>query len=96
MPYVGSYIWKIRQKVGYDPLLLPTADTLAVDGKGRLLLIHNKDFDDWFFPGGYAEIGQTFNECAARELLEEGGLVTEPEDLMPFAFVSARKVEYAK
>ena len=55
MPYVGSYIWKIRQKIGHDPLIMPSADAIAVREDGKLMLVFNKDFNGWFFPGGYDE-----------------------------------------
>lgn len=95
MPYVGSYIWKIRQKIGNDLLLVPSADALAVNEAGEVLLIFNKDFNNWFLPGGYAEEGQSSAECAARELFEEGGLKADPKDLVPFGFMSGHTVTYA-
>ena len=95
MPYKGSYIWKIRQKIDHDLLVIPSADAVAVRGDGALLMVYNRDANDWFFPGGYAEDGQTSDECAARELREEGGIDTKPNDLIPFAFCSGHKVIYA-
>lgn len=94
MPYAGSYIWKVRQKIGHDPLLMPSADAIAVRDDGKLLMIFNNDWQNWFFPGGYAELGQSSSECAARELLEEGGLDAEPSDLIPIAFASGHSAEY--
>lgn len=94
MPYAGSYIWKIRQKIGSDPLLMPSADAIAVREDGKLLLIFNNDWKDWFFPGGYAELGQSSSECAARELLEEGGVAANPSDLIPIAFASGHSAKY--
>lgn len=94
MPYKGSYIWKIRQKIGHDLLLMPSADALAVNQAGEILLVFNKDFNNWFIPGGYAEEGQSSAECAARELLEEGGLRADPVNLVPFAFMSGHTVSY--
>ena len=94
MPYAGSYIWKIRQKIEHDPLIMPSADAVAVRDDGRLLVIFNKDHQNWFFPGGYVEEGQTSNECAARELLEEASIEADPSALIPFAFSSGHKVHY--
>lgn len=95
MPYVDSYIWKIRQKIGHDVLIMPSADVVAVDEDDKVLLVYNRDFDNWLFPGGYVELGQNSQECAARELLEEGGLVADPDKLVPFAFVSGHSAEYS-
>lgn len=94
MPYKDSYIWKIRQKIGHHLLIIPSADALAVRNDGTLLMVYNRDANDWFFPGGYVEEGQTSDECAARELLEEGGIDSRPEDMIPFAFCSGQKVLY--
>lgn len=94
MPYQGSYVWKIRQKIGHDPLLIPSVDVATVREDGRLLLIYNIDWKNWFFPGGYVEEGQTFEQAAARELLEEGGVRVSPSDLVPFAHASGFKMKY--
>lgn len=94
MPYKDSYIWKIRQKIDHDVLLAPSADAIAVRDDGKLLLIFNKDWQNWFFPGGYAEIGQTSQECAARELLEEGGIQADPSSMIPIGFVSGHTAKY--
>lgn len=95
MPYTGSYIWSIRQKIGHDLLIMPSADAIAVNDAGEVLVVFNKDFNNWFFPGGYAEPGQSSAECAARELLEEGGLRADSKNLVPFAFMSGHTVNYA-
>lgn len=95
MPYVDSYVWKIRQKIGHDLLLVPSADAVAVNAEGKLLLVFNKDWQGWYFPGGYAEENQSSQECSARELLEEGGLRADPESLTPFAFASGHTARYA-
>jgi 8-oxo-dGTP pyrophosphatase MutT (NUDIX family) len=41
---------------------------------GRVLLIHRPSRDDWSFPKGKHEAGETDEQCALRELEEEVGL----------------------
>ena len=89
MPYVGSYVWKLRQKVGHDLLVLPAVDITAIRDDGKILMVFNKDFDAWAFPGGLCEDGDaSWTSCALTELLEEGGVTAEKSDLVPFAAVS--------
>jgi 8-oxo-dGTP pyrophosphatase MutT (NUDIX family) len=44
---------------------------------GDVLLVHRPKYDDWTFPKGKAENGETDEACALREVLEETGLVCE-------------------
>lgn len=45
------------------------------DGEGRVLLVHHTYVRlNWELPGGWAEPGETPDETARRELLEETGL----------------------
>ena len=41
---------------------------------GRLLLVHRPKYDDWTFPKGKAEPGESDEDCAVREVEEEAGL----------------------
>ena len=47
----------------------------AFDEAGRIVLIQRSDNHKWALPGGFAEIGSSPSENAARELHEETGLV---------------------
>jgi 8-oxo-dGTP diphosphatase len=40
----------------------------------RILLAHRRDIDWWNLPGGGMELGETVEEAACREVLEETGL----------------------
>jgi len=46
------------------------------DAKGKMLvaLIHRPHREDWSFPKGKLDPGETFEECALREVVEETGL----------------------
>jgi 8-oxo-dGTP pyrophosphatase MutT (NUDIX family) len=41
---------------------------------GRLLLVHRPRYDDWTFPKGKCDAGETDEACALREVEEETGL----------------------
>ncbi len=88
MGFVDSYLWRLRQKVGSDLVLMPGAMVVLRDGEGRVLLTRRADDDTWCLPGGGAEEGAGFAETAATELREETGAVVSVEALRPFACLS--------
>ena len=44
----------------------------------KVLVIHRPHYDDWSFPKGKRDEGETDLECALRELEEETGVRAEP------------------
>jgi 8-oxo-dGTP diphosphatase len=53
----------------------------VIDRHGRLLVTRRADNDHWEPPGGVLELDETIEQGVAREVLEETGLVVEPEVL---------------
>ena len=49
-------------------------------GEREVLLVHRPKYDDWAFPKGKADSGETDGECALREVEEETGLRCELQD----------------
>ena len=47
------------------------------DGTAEILLVHRPAYDDWSFPKGKLEPGETEEEAAVREVEEETGLRCE-------------------
>jgi 8-oxo-dGTP diphosphatase len=45
--------------------------------EGRVLLVHRDRYDDWSFPKGKLEPGETWEDAALREVREETRLVCE-------------------
>ena len=52
----------------------------AVFREGRILLV--KEPDGWSLPGGWADVGESPSEAAARETLEESGYKVRPVRLL--------------
>ena len=93
MGYVGSYIWKIRQKVGHDEIVSASTDTVPIRD-GKVCMVFNKDYQAWCFPGGHVELGRTWEEAARAELFEEAGLTAKDEDMKAFAAISGYRLVY--
>lgn len=69
-----SYIAELRAKVGTRPLILPGAAVIVLDAEGRILLLQRADTGGWGLPGGFMDPGETLEETARREVMEEVGL----------------------
>jgi 8-oxo-dGTP diphosphatase len=59
-----------------------TADVEAAGGIilrcGAILLVHRPAYDDWSLPKGKLHPGESWEQCARREVEEETGLDCEP------------------
>lgn len=49
----------------------------------EVLLVHRPRYEDWTFPKGKCDPGETDEACAVREVHEETGLVCSLEDELP-------------
>jgi len=71
---MSPYIAHLRSLVGTVPLHLPTVATYCRDGRGRVLLVRQRESGRWSLPGGAIEPGERPDEAAGREVKEETGL----------------------
>ena len=72
-----GYILELRELVGKRPLFSPGAAVVAFDDQNRVLMQLRSDTQTWGFPGGSSELGDSLEDTARRELLEETGLVAD-------------------
>jgi ADP-ribose pyrophosphatase YjhB (NUDIX family) len=54
----------------------------AVFREGRILLVKEPGEEGWSLPGGWADVGESPSEAAARETLEESGYRVRPARLL--------------
>ena len=80
-----------RPRVGLGIMLLNELDEVLVSQR-----IHEGHpfHMRWQFPGGYLEFGETFEECASREVEEECDLKVEPSRMRYVATMNVRGVEF--
>ena len=55
----GGVVWRVSSRA---------------DGAVEVLLVHRPRYDDWSLPKGKCDPGESFEDCARREVEEETGL----------------------
>ncbi len=88
MAYRDSYLWRLRQAVGNELVLMPGAMVALQREDGRVLLTKRADDGTWCLPAGAAEPGGSFARTAIDELAEEAGVRVSEQDLIPFGCLS--------
>ena len=69
-----GYILELRKKLGSRPLIMAGAGVIIINDKNEILLGKRTDNGYWDYPAGSMELGESFEECARREVSEETGL----------------------
>ena len=69
-----GYILELRKAVGSRPLIMAGAGVILINERNEILLQRRSDNGYWDYPAGSMELGESFEECARREVLEESGL----------------------
>lgn len=83
-----SYIKDIRKYVGHNPIITAGVEMLVFNNEGKVLMQLRMDFNQWGFPGGSMELGESFEDVARRELKEETNL--EVDDLKLLEVLSGK------
>lgn len=68
---ISPYVQSLREKVGTDLLVLPSAAVVPRDECGRVLLVRLSDTGNWAVIGGAIEPDESPEACAVREAAEE-------------------------
>lgn len=68
-----EYYQEIREFVGHRPLILPGAVVIIQNAKNEILLQERRP-GVFSLPGGLMDLGESLEETASREVLEETGL----------------------
>lgn len=84
MAYKDSSLWRLRQAVGSDLVLVPGAMVAVQRADQRVLLTKRADDGTWCLPAGAEESGGSFARTAIDELAEETGIKVSEHDLIPF------------
>ena len=72
--FMAEYIMDLRKIVGSRPIIATGSVVIVCDKEGRVLLQRRSDNGCWGLPGGAMELGESFEDTARREALEETGL----------------------
>lgn len=73
MTPMDAYIRWLRDRVGHGLIKAPCGGVVVRDDRGRILLTRRSDDGSWGILGGWAQPGESVQESAAREALEESG-----------------------
>lgn len=71
-----EYFKYLRQYVGHRPIILPGSVVIIVNEYDEILL-QKRHNGNWGLPGGLMDLGESFEEVAKREVLEETGLTVK-------------------
>jgi ADP-ribose pyrophosphatase YjhB (NUDIX family) len=81
-PDAGQLVqeWLDDVRPGVAGYVTPKVSVGAIVGNaaGELLLVQRRDSGVWLYPTGWADVGYSASEVAAKEVAEETGIAVEP------------------
>ncbi len=77
-----DYMREMRKIIGHAPLVLAGAAVLIVNERRELLMLLRSDINCWGIPGGGMNLGESLEQTAIRETLEETGLHVDDLELL--------------
>ncbi|MFC4005694.1 NUDIX domain-containing protein [Nonomuraea purpurea] len=79
---MSPFLARIREKVGSDLLVLPSASGFVFDDAGRALVAEHGDMGLWAVPGGGIDPDERPEDAVVRELREELDIEIEARELI--------------
>lgn len=79
---MSEYIMDLRKIVGHRSLLQVGASVIVINKAGQMLMQQRTDCGCWGYAGGSVELGESVEQAAKRELLEETGLIASKLELL--------------
>jgi len=92
---MSENLQRIRQKVGHDLLVLPSAAVAILDKENRLLMGLHAEKKLWVLPGGLIEAGELPADGALREVWEEMGVGVELTGILGVYGGESLVIQYA-
>jgi len=94
-----DFILDLRESIGHAPLWLSGVTAVVVRGS-EVLLVRRVDTGHWSSVAGVIDPGEEPADAAAREILEEAGIVAEVETLVgvfarePLRYANGDQAQY--
>lgn len=83
----------LRSAVGHIPLILSGANVIICNKQNEILL-QKRSSGAWGLPGGLMEFGESLEQTACREVIEETGLLIKSRDLKQLHTFSGGEFEF--
>jgi 8-oxo-dGTP pyrophosphatase MutT (NUDIX family) len=80
MSYIGSYVWKLRQALGSQRILVAGVGLFVLSPEGKVWLGKRAAGGEWAYFGGAVELGDSVMGTVLKETHEELGLRTTAAD----------------
>ncbi|HVO44320.1 MAG TPA: NUDIX domain-containing protein [Aggregatilineales bacterium] len=78
---ISDYLFKLRQKIGHDRVMMPGVTGIVINAAGEILLQRSVDTGQWYLPGGAMDPGEEPADTVVREIWEETGVRAVPEQI---------------
>ena len=75
---MSAHVRLLRDALGSELLVLPSATGIIFDDQGRILLVRQTPSGVWTAPGGAIDPGEQPADAVVREVWEETGLYVAP------------------